>query len=421
MRVVDRVNALVQGYAAGKRVELGFALSQGIADNHRKSVGNVAFAQVDFYFFKIPSFDRRFDYVKLDRSGQIGHQTFDRNRRSVENDICVKRAAGQSVNAAAPAVPADDNALDVRPAAQSGPLRNVQFGLAADHAFGMFADKIVQFQHPFVQRQPARRFGHGKVVQQKRVRRQESVDVPVFQPVIADMRLTQTGFDDESRRFRRIAEIGFVVLLIDVIEKFLKLKTIELKVGFNLVAAVFFLIGKTAGKTVGADVDVQLVKQRDAAAGFDGGGHFKQPQRIVRRIVDGKIIQHFDETGRPHFGFAVKIIGVVAIGNFPVIGGVNVPQTQNALGRCAFQTAGNHPGSGKTAQFVEIDIGNFYSELAQKSDRIADIRLIPQVLDLRRLTETAHFAFKGKVAAGHAFDRQVVNLQHAVFDSRFHC
>ena len=62
------------------------------------------------------------------------------------------------------------------------------------------------------------------------------------------MRLTQTGFDDESRRFRRIAEIWFVVLLIDVIEKFLKLKTIELKVGFNLVAAVFFLIGKTAGK-----------------------------------------------------------------------------------------------------------------------------------------------------------------------------
>ena len=81
MRVVDRVNALVQGYAAGKRVELGFALSQGIADNHRKSVGNVAFAQVGFYFFKIPSFDRRFDYIKLDRSGQIGHQTFDRNRR----------------------------------------------------------------------------------------------------------------------------------------------------------------------------------------------------------------------------------------------------------------------------------------------------------------------------------------------------
>lgn len=52
MRVVDRVNALVQGYAAGKRVELGFALSQGIADNHRKSVGNVAFAQVGFYFSK---------------------------------------------------------------------------------------------------------------------------------------------------------------------------------------------------------------------------------------------------------------------------------------------------------------------------------------------------------------------------------
>ena len=104
-----------------------------------------------------------------------------------------------------------------------------------------------------------------------------------------------------------------------------------------------------------------------------------------------------------------------------MIGGVNVPQTQNALGRRAFQTAGNHPGSGKTAQFVEIDIGNFYSELAQKSDRIADIRLIPQVLDLWRLTETAHFAFKGKVAAGHAFDRQVVNLHHAVFDSRFHC